>query len=172
MSATHETLFSPDSASPPDLAPPSPSKCFYVARIGISGHPSRTILHGRRVLDDARPIFMSTEHIVLQDGKYHLMFNQSTGEFKCNRYNEAWRSLSGDGMVLALFQALQAERTANAELRRVLAELKRNVVDVILPSARSVSLDIGQIALWDQCVKDVDAALTAPLPAPAGEKDA
>lgn len=42
----------------------------------------------------------------LLEGKYTLVFNQLTGEFKCLRHGERWRDLSGDKMVLALMQAV------------------------------------------------------------------
>lgn len=47
------------------------------------------------------------EKIELYDGKYTVIFNNTTGEFKALRYGEEWRSLTGDGMILAMFFRIQ-----------------------------------------------------------------
>ena len=55
----------------------------------------------------------------------------------------------------------EAAEAQNAQLRAALIELKRNTVEVILPNAKTVTLDLGQVALWDACVKQVEEALNA-----------
>lgn len=53
----------------------------------------------------------------LNEGKYELVFNQFTGEFKCLRYGKHWRDLSGDKMVLALMQAVMNLEDAASDKR-------------------------------------------------------
>jgi hypothetical protein len=40
-------------------------------------------------------------------GKYTLIFNEATGEFKALRYGEPWRNLAGDKLILTLMYKLQ-----------------------------------------------------------------
>lgn len=54
------------------------------------------------------------ERLEVCDGKYELVFNNETGEFKCLRYGKQWRSLSGDQMVFGLFCELLEARTAKS----------------------------------------------------------
>lgn len=56
---------------------------------------------------------------------------------------------------------LATAREDAEKLAEALEELKRNTVEVILPNAKNLSLDIGQIALWDECVKQTDSSLAA-----------
>lgn len=54
-----------------------------------------------------------------------------------------------------------AARKEVEPLWNALSELKRQVVEVILPNTKNITLDIGQLALWELCVKETDAALRA-----------
>lgn len=54
---------------------------------------------------------------------------------------------------------LRQKTEALAECVAALKDLKQGVIDVILPNARNISLDTGQIALWDACVRQVDEVL-------------
>jgi hypothetical protein len=47
------------------------------------------------------------ERIELYDGKYTVIFNTETGEFRALRYGEEWRDLCGDGMILQMFFRIQ-----------------------------------------------------------------
>jgi hypothetical protein len=50
-----------------------------------------------------------SEQIILYDGKYKIIIPQSADEkFECFRYDEPWRDLTGDGMVMALCQRILA----------------------------------------------------------------
>ena len=45
--------------------------------------------------------------LCLAHGKYVIFFNWSEdGQFKCQRYGQNWRDLTGDSMILALCQEL------------------------------------------------------------------
>jgi len=46
------------------------------------------------------------EHTVC-DGKYTIVFRESTGELSALRYGEPWRDLCGDGIVLAMLQEIE-----------------------------------------------------------------
>jgi len=53
---------------------------------------------------------MSKESILLDGGKYEVIFDQtsgSTSEFYALRYGEEWRSLTGDNLVLCMFQRIK-----------------------------------------------------------------
>lgn len=41
------------------------------------------------------------------DGKYTILFNEATGEFKALRHGEPWRNLAGDKLILTLMYKLQ-----------------------------------------------------------------
>jgi hypothetical protein len=49
------------------------------------------------------------ERIELDDGKYTLIMTNAPGThfFRALRYNEEWRNLTGDNMILAMFQEIQ-----------------------------------------------------------------
>lgn len=40
------------------------------------------------------------------DGKYTVIIDMQTGQAECLRYGEKWRDLTGDKMVLALFDTI------------------------------------------------------------------
>lgn len=42
------------------------------------------------------------------DGKYTVIFDETTGRLSALRYGEPWRDLVGDGMVLAMLQRVDA----------------------------------------------------------------
>ena len=47
--------------------------------------------------------------IVLNDGKYKIIVpNSPTETFECLRYDEPWRDLTGDGLIMALCQRILA----------------------------------------------------------------
>ncbi|HEY8805686.1 MAG TPA: hypothetical protein VIM42_11395 [Clostridium sp.] len=52
---------------------------------------------------------IKSESIFLDGGKYEVVFDQSgySTEFYALRYGEKWRSLTGDNLVLCLFQRIQ-----------------------------------------------------------------
>ena len=49
------------------------------------------------------------ESILLDDGKYEVILDQTggTSKFYALRYGEEWRSLTGDNLVLCMFQRIQ-----------------------------------------------------------------
>ena len=49
------------------------------------------------------------ESILLDDGKYEVIFDQTNNTSKLHalRYGEEWRSLTGDNLVLCMFQRIQ-----------------------------------------------------------------
>ena len=51
----------------------------------------------------------------LQQGKYTIIQNLDAGVFKCLRYDEEWRDLIGDNLILALCQRIQ---DLESELKR------------------------------------------------------
>jgi hypothetical protein len=54
--------------------------------------------------------------VSVDNGKYTVIMAQN-GSMKCLRYGEEWRDLTGDGMVLALAQEIEALRKAGNNLR-------------------------------------------------------
>lgn len=60
---------------------------------------------------------MAKQELVLEDGKYAVVFDDETGALKALRHGEPWRDLAGDKLVFALFSAVQ-------ELQRDLNSLK------------------------------------------------
>lgn len=59
-------------------------------------------------------------------GKYTVVFSGS-GELSALRYGEPWRSLSGDGMVLSMLQAVDAERALLARSQIVINAFKNHI---------------------------------------------
>jgi len=59
--------------------------------------------------------------VTVADGKYTFVL-PATGGLKCLRYGEEWRSLVGDGAVLALVQEVDNLRTTLREFRDAVAE--------------------------------------------------
>ena len=59
--------------------------------------------------------------VTVADGKYTFV-QPATGGLKCLRYGEEWRSLEGDGAVLALVQEVDNLRTTLREFRDAVAE--------------------------------------------------
>lgn len=51
------------------------------------------------------------------DGKYTIIYDLKTGQSECLRYGEKWRSLTGDKMVLAMFDEIVALREEVAKLK-------------------------------------------------------
>jgi len=49
------------------------------------------------------------ESITLDSGKYEVVLDQSDGKFNFHalRYGEEWRDLTGDNLVLAMFNKIQ-----------------------------------------------------------------
>ena len=47
------------------------------------------------------------------DGKYTIIFEDS-GSMRAKRYDEEWRDLTGDGMVLAMLQEIEHLKELNA----------------------------------------------------------
>ena len=48
------------------------------------------------------------ETIELEGGKYVLHFDETNGTFIADRHGQhCWRDMTGDGMVLAMFQRIQ-----------------------------------------------------------------
>jgi hypothetical protein len=49
------------------------------------------------------------ESIILADGKYEVVFDQNgqRSDFYALRYGEEWRSLTGDNMILCMFQRIR-----------------------------------------------------------------
>jgi len=60
--------------------------------------------------------------IKVGDGKYTLQHNHGIG-LKCLRYDEPWRDLVGDGMVLALVQRIEALEDSHKELLSCLKDV-------------------------------------------------
>ena len=54
-------------------------------------------------------VYFMRESISLDDGKYEIIFDQNdrVSEFYALRYGEEWRSLTGDNMVLCMFQRIK-----------------------------------------------------------------
>jgi hypothetical protein len=40
--------------------------------------------------------------LILDDGKYEIQYSDDMETFKCLRYGEEWRDLTGDMLILAL----------------------------------------------------------------------
>lgn len=68
------------------------------------------------------------------DGKYTVIIDMQTGQAECLRYGEKWRDLTGDKMVLAMFDTIVDVRgqcdelqtaydAAHSELRRMTDQL-------------------------------------------------
>jgi hypothetical protein len=55
--------------------------------------------------------------IDLCDGKYTVIFDLNSGQAEALRYGEKWRSLSGDKMVLAMFDTIVALRNEVEQLK-------------------------------------------------------
>ncbi len=53
--------------------------------------------------------------VTVADGKYTVQAD-GDGRLRCLRYGEEWRDLTGDGMVLALVQEIEALRADKARL--------------------------------------------------------
>lgn len=54
------------------------------------------------------------------DGKYTVIFDETTGRLSALRYGEPWRDLVGDGMVLAMLQRVDAlQQEVDALQRRI-----------------------------------------------------
>jgi hypothetical protein len=51
---------------------------------------------------------INSRKISLEDGKYEVILNPDPNnwEFKATRYNEEWRNLAGDKLVLSMFQSI------------------------------------------------------------------
>ena len=78
------------------------------------------------------------------DGKYTLIIDTDTGRAECLRYEEKWRDLAGDKMVLALFDELVDAR-ARAEAARAEAEALRAEVNVWRRQAEAYWAKIEQM---------------------------
>lgn len=56
----------------------------------------------------------------VDNGKYTFIFDEKTGNFEALRYGEEWRSLVGDGAVLALLQHAVDLESETAKARSLL----------------------------------------------------
>lgn len=45
--------------------------------------------------------------ISLYDGKYEIVHNDNPYVFKALRYGKEWRDLTGDGMILTMFERIK-----------------------------------------------------------------
>jgi hypothetical protein len=54
--------------------------------------------------------------VVVGDGKYTILFDETTGALEAQRYGQKWRDLTGDGMVLAMLQEIQVLREAIGDI--------------------------------------------------------
>lgn len=72
-----------------------------------------------------KPTILSVD---LENGKYTVQFNESTGELKALRYGEEWRNLSGDGMVLALLHKIEEQDTEIKNLDKKLLDARMSVL--------------------------------------------
>lgn len=57
------------------------------------------------------------------DGKYTIQFDNKTGKLSALRYNEPWRDLSGDGMVLSMLQDITDLKEQRQKLIDICFEL-------------------------------------------------
>jgi hypothetical protein len=56
---------------------------------------------------------VSQREIVLDQGKYTIIFNDETATLKALRYGEEWQDLTGNGLVLALFHEIEKLRSTS-----------------------------------------------------------
>jgi hypothetical protein len=77
---------------------------------------------------------MSKRQVTVGEGKYTIVFDESTGKLYALRYGAGnenggpWRNLVGDGMVLAMMQEierLQEELAKLKESQKALTETKK-----------------------------------------------
>jgi chromosome segregation ATPase len=96
---------------------------------------------------------------------------QENDERFMNERDEAREQLTESELQLAGAN-LRADKNEKqlATARTALDEMKRNVVDVILPNAKQITLDMGQLALWHQCCNDVDKVLSQLAPVVTEDK--
>ena len=57
------------------------------------------------------------------------------------------------------FDRIAELEAQNAKLRAALEELKRNVIEVVLPNAKNITWDAAQMIMWSNCVEQTDKAL-------------
>ena len=67
--------------------------------------------------------------IELCEGKYTIIYDFETGQSECLRYNEPWRKLIGDKMVLACFDEIVLLRQQRDELLAALHAAKSLIKD-------------------------------------------
>ena len=70
------------------------------------------------------------ETINLQNGKYTLSHENGL-DFKCTRNGEEWRDLTGDSMVLAMFNELMDLYESNALLSEKLEECGVDIEEIM-----------------------------------------
>ena len=84
-----------------------------------------------------------TETLHLQNGKYTLQFSE--GSFTALRGGEPWRDLTGDKLVLALFQRI-----------RQMSELQERILDRAYAVAiGEASLTLPEVREWERELKEV-----------------
>lgn len=59
---------------------------------------------------------MNEERIDICDGKYTVILIDNGKRFQALRHGEEWRDLTGDGLVLAMFQRIQELTKENSRL--------------------------------------------------------
>lgn len=55
---------------------------------------------------------MSCREIILDQGKYTIVFDEETATLKALRHGEDWQDLTGNKLVLALFHEIETLRSA------------------------------------------------------------
>lgn len=89
-----------------------------------------------------------TTRIELENGKYTVCHDNGTN-FRALRHGEEWRSLAGDGLVLAMAQRIEElEETCGGQLLTLIAA--RNAWGDYLPHGSSTAAKV---------MKSVDAAI-------------
>lgn len=56
------------------------------------------------------------------DGKYKVLLNTKTGVCKALRYNQEWRDLTGDELILALCMRLNQLELAMQDIKEVIGK--------------------------------------------------
>lgn len=104
------------------------------------------------------------ERLTICDGKYTLIYNEETGEFRALRYGEQWRDLVGDKMVLALLtEILDGRKKATEAHDDLLAGLERKDKDLwdIDAVLKKVGFEPWKYESFSKCVEAMANELKA-----------
>jgi hypothetical protein len=76
---------------------------------------------------------MTLKTVNLEDGKYTILHDEGHGGLTALRNGEVWRNMTGDGMVLAMFQEIE-------DLKRRIEENKGLAAEKLDELSRAISV--------------------------------